>query len=101
MNKVRNFELEKFDFKDHAIFRMFERNISRAEVIEVVEYGEEIEDYADDYPYPSKLMFKIIQGNPIHVVVAFDNLYSKGIIITLYRPDNLHFESDFKTRIKK
>lgn len=47
-------------FKDHAIIRMLERGISKKEITEVLEQGEIIEQYKDDYPYPSCLMFKIV-----------------------------------------
>lgn len=40
-------------FKDHAVLRMFERGISKNEIVEIIESGEIIEEYNDDYPYPS------------------------------------------------
>ncbi|OFY62509.1 MAG: hypothetical protein A3H98_13160 [Bacteroidetes bacterium RIFCSPLOWO2_02_FULL_36_8] len=87
-------------FKDHAIIRMLERNINRNEIIETIEHGEIIEDYKDDYPYPSCLMFKMVNHRPIHVVVANDIGEKKKIIITVYIPDKTTFKSDFKTRKK-
>ena len=39
-------------FKDHAIFRMFERGISREALLEVIEQGEIIEQYKDDHLIP-------------------------------------------------
>jgi hypothetical protein len=83
-------------FKDHAVIRMLERNISRAEISEVINQGEIIEDYGDDLPYPSCLMYKMVNNIPYHVVVAFNG--EQRIIVTAYIPDLSKFEPDFKTR---
>ena len=85
-------------FKDHAVLRMFERGISKNEIIEIIETGETIEEYKEDYPYPSSLMFKIIGGKPVHIVVADNKSENQKIIVTVYIPDTTNFESDFKTR---
>ena len=79
---------------------MFERGISKKDIIEVIEQGEIIEQYKDDYPYPSCLMFKMVNHRPIHVVVENDIGEKKKIIITVYIPDKTTFKSDFKTRKK-
>jgi hypothetical protein len=46
---------------------MFSRGISEADVRDVVENGEVIEQYPDDLPYPSRLMLGIAQGRALHV----------------------------------
>lgn len=43
-------------FSGHAVQRMFEREISPAEVREVLKSGETINEYSNDNPYPSKLI---------------------------------------------
>jgi len=85
-------------FKDHAVIRMFERDIAKKEIIEVIEQGEVIERYEDDYPYPSCLIFKMVNNKPIHIVVANNGSENQKIIVTVYIPDNTNFEPDFKTR---
>lgn len=85
-------------FKDHAIIRMFERGIAKQEAIEVIEQGEIIEQYKDDYPYPSYLIFKIVNDKPIHMVVADNISEMQKTIVTVYIPDSANFELDFKTR---
>ena len=86
-------------FKDHAVIRMLERNISKQEVIEILKSGEIIERYDDDMPYPSCLMFGMVSGKPLHVVVADNISESQKIIITVYNPDSSNFGNDFKSRI--
>ena len=85
-------------FKDHAIIRMLERSIARIEILEVINGGEIIEEYKDDHPYPSCLMFKIVNHRPIHVVVAHNERETQQIIVTTYIPDLTKFEPNFKTR---
>jgi hypothetical protein len=42
----------------------------------------------------------MINNRPLHAVVAFSEVDKTGIIVTLYEPDLIHFEPDFKTRRK-
>jgi hypothetical protein len=79
---------------------MILRNIKREEVEELLQSAEVIENYPLDFPFPSKLIFKMINNRPLHAVVAFSETDKLGIIVTLYEPDELHFEPDFKTRRK-
>ncbi len=54
----------------------------------------------EDRPFPSCLMFKMVEREPLHVVVSFDEEDKKAYIITAYRPTLDKFESNFKTRRK-
>lgn len=86
--------------KDHAAKRMMERDIFKSDILEVLNEGQEIEQYPDDFPYPSSLLFKIVDNRPIHVVAAFNQKENQIIIITTYIPDEATFESDYITRKK-
>ena len=81
----------------HAVERMQERDISREDVKNCIMNGEIIEDYPDDFPHPSCLIFgHTVKGRVIHAVVSMD---SENIgIITVYFPNTEKFESDLKTR---
>jgi hypothetical protein len=63
--------------------------------------GECIEDYPDDYPFPSGLFFGWHGDKPLHVVAALEEPIPRVYIITAYEPDLEHFENDFRTRRKK
>ena len=80
---------------------MFERDISRDNVKEVIVRGEMIEVYESDKPFPSALFYKMINTIPIHVTVALDEGQNKAYIITAYEPSLDVFENDFKTRKKQ
>lgn len=92
------FETSNIEWQRHALERMMERGISREMVKEVLKDGEIIEDYPDDKPYSSALFLGWIRGEPLHVVAALDSLTLSCFVITAYKPDLKHFESDFKTR---
>lgn len=61
-------------------------------------HGEIIENYPDDFPHPSCLIYgyTINDRSVIHVVVSC-NRENVGII-TAYFPDSDEFENDLKTR---
>lgn len=81
----------------HALERMQERDISREDVKNCIMHGEIIEDYPEDFPHPSCLIFGYAVDNKvIHTVVSKDR---KCIgIITAYIPSIEKFEDDLKTR---
>ena len=81
----------------HCVEQMGERDISKDDIIYCIENGEIIEDYPNDFPYPSCLIYgKCTNGRIIHIVVGSDDevLY----IITSYIPNIIKFEDDLKTR---
>jgi len=79
---------------------MATRHVEEKDVKEVVEYGEVIETYLDDKPYPSCLMLGRAGGRPLHVVVAVDEESAEKIFVTVYEPDNDQWFEDLKTRRK-
>jgi hypothetical protein len=93
-------ENRKILWRKHALERMLERGISRAEVFDVLVRGDMIERYEADRPFPSALLGVSAEA-PLHVVVALDEADSAIHIITAYRPDVAHFASDYRTRLKK
>jgi hypothetical protein len=92
---------DNIQWERHVLERLITRNISRNEVLRVLRIGECIEDYPDDYPYPSALFLGWSQDKPLHVVAALDETVPEIHVITVYEPDLDHFEADFRTRRKK
>lgn len=75
-----------YDVKLHTRERMIERNIRIKDVKEAIENGMIIEEYVDDKPLPSYLIYgKTSELRPIHVVVGVDE--DVAAIITVYEPD--------------
>lgn len=89
---------EKY-FSNHSVKQMFSRSILKTEAGEVIVKGEIIKEYIDDKPYPSYLLLGIVNGKPLHVLIAKDE-FGNCIIITVYKPNAGIWHTDFKTKIK-
>ena len=98
LNKLREYyRQEKVIITIHAQERLRQRGIKAKYVRNCVMTGEIIEQYPDDFPFPSCLIFgKTINGKILHVVASDEGTGSR--IITAYFPDNIKFEDDLKTR---
>ena len=83
----------KVEWTNHVQQRILQRGISRKDVKEAIIHGEIIENYPNDYPFPSFLMLGI---NHLHVVCGLGT--GKLWIITAYRPSGDKWETDLKTR---
>ena len=82
---------------DHALKRLLFRGISQADVLQAIHSGEIIEDYPDDYPYPSCLLLGTDTSEAaLHVCCG----RGPGEIwmITAYHPNPDEWETDLKTR---
>jgi len=80
-DKVRR---EDCYWRQHAIERSIEREISESETMEVILSGEIIEEYPEDTYGPSCLIFgRTRNGRPIHVQCS---LPPTVWVITLYEP---------------
>jgi len=101
IDKVRKaVRADRYEWRLHALIRLAERNVKQTAVIQVILEGEIIEEYPEDAPCPSCLIFNMIKKKPYHVVVAFDEAAEKVYIITVYEPGLDKFEADYKTRRK-
>lgn len=88
---------ENIEITLHAAKRLEQRGILLADVISCIQSGKIIEEYPDDYPFPSCLILGIsVADKFLHVVVGSnpETLW----IITAYYPDPSKWESDFMTR---
>ena len=78
-------------YSRHARIEMKEEEFGRImehEVDEAVTTGEVIEEYPDDTPYPSVLIFgKTRNGRFLHVVCAYNQQDQMAIIVTVYQPN--------------
>ena len=96
--KGRNLDYDRLVFSEHALQKMFERHISKADVVAVIDTGRIIEKYVDDQPFPSSLLLAVASGRPIHVVAAQDVSTKTIYVITAYVPDAELWDDDFTKR---
>ena len=87
---------ETIRMTDHAINRCRERSIKYDEITAAILSGEIIEQYPEDFPYPSCLILGTVASGPLHVVAGVGG--GALWIISAYRPALDKWEPDFKTR---
>jgi len=64
-------------------------------------HGEIIENYPEDNPYPSCLIFgETLAGNPVHTVWAYSEKSKWAVLVTVYKP-NPDLWIDYKIRKKR
>lgn len=91
------FAEDKIFVTEHAAERFHQHGIKISDIRNAINYGEIIEQYPDDYPYPSCLVLgKNFQGKIIHVVLSDEGTMSR--IITAYFPDAEKWSENFKIR---
>lgn len=92
INKAENYVVTM-----HSRRRMNERGILLRDVMNAVEHGEIIEQYPEDYPFPSCLILGVtIAEKYLHAVVSLDegHIY----LITAYYPSEAEWKPDLRTR---
>jgi len=85
-------------FSGHAVMRLFERGLSKNQVLSIVKTGERIADYPNDNPYPSGLLLRDVDNKPVHVVIARDDVSHICFVVTAYQPDPQIWSENFKFR---
>jgi len=87
----------QYEMTYHALKRRVERGITTLDIEHVILNGEIIEQYPEDEPFPSCLIFGLTErGRPLHVVCANADVVK---IITVYEPHEDEW-IDFKRRKK-
>lgn len=82
---------------EHASERFRQRNIKARDIKQAVFNGEIIEQYPDDFPFPSCLILgTTTNGQYIHIVMSDEGSMSR--IITAYYPDKDKWSANFKVR---
>ena len=77
---------------------MESRRISVGDVQQVLASGEEIEQYPDDTPFPSVLLFERVRERALHVVAARDTASDLTYVVTAYEPDPNEWDAEFRRR---
>ena len=91
-------ECDRIVFSGHAVQRMFEREIRVQDVEHAIATGEVISDYPDDTPFPSCLILALVDGRPVHIVAAEDEVTRTCYVVTVYNPDPALWDPAFKRR---
>ena len=79
-------QADRVRITEHADEEAHADRVSIEQVLNGVAGGEIIEQYPDDKPYPSCLIYSESDG-PVHSVWAYNEVNSWAVLITVYRPD--------------
>ena len=101
MDYLRNLVLDnKLEFSTHALLRMEQRGITDADIAETILTGKIIEEYPDDWPFPSCLIVRsLFRGRPLHTVIGCGE--DELVVITAYYPDPEYWDETFEHRREK
>jgi hypothetical protein len=81
----------------HILERIFSRGISTDDVVTALINGEIIEQYPNDYPFPSCLVLgHTNMGKALHIVCGSNEV--ELWLITTYFPSAIKWTEDFKQR---
>jgi len=95
IDAIRN---QQIRITDHADEEAQADHLSFDEVFVSVFQGKVIEDYPDDKPFPSCLIYgDTFSGDPVHSVWAYNQENQWAVLITVYRPDPRRWV-DWRTR---
>lgn len=90
-------QAENIIVTQHGRKRLEERGIALQDVIRAIDSGDIIEEYPEDYPFPSCLVLGIAtEERYLHVVVSLNE--GTIYLITAYFPNPGDWEDDWKTR---
>lgn len=95
---VKMEQKRKLIFRLHALSRMAQRGFEPDDVRYVIDNGTIIEQYSEDFPYPSCLVMSLVDGRPVHVVAALNDDDHETIIVTVYEPDPRIWDNGFTRR---
>ena len=84
-------------YRIHTIQRMFERDVSTADVHAALENGHTIETYPDTLA-PARLVLGHAGKRSLHVVLAENPADDQAIVVTVYQPEPARWEADFERR---
>lgn len=92
----------KIRWSRHGITELVNEGWSRVLVEEALQYSEVIEDYLTLHrPLPDCLVLGwLATGEPLHAVIALDEVNDRLFVVTVYKPSPEEWEDDWRTRRK-
>lgn len=87
------------EYRVHATQRMFKRNIEEKDVYCLLADGTVIEEYKDDFPFPSVLISGMSNNRPLHAVIGIDADSRRLFLITIYEPDPAKWSENYSKRL--
>jgi len=93
-------DISKIEVTQHLQYKLRERKIALSDVIDVIRHGKIIEQYPDDYPFPSCLVYGFsTESECLHIVCAVGG--EKIWLITAYYPTFEKWGENYTVRREK
>ncbi len=93
----RYYEEDNVLISEHAAMRCKQRGVKIRDIRYAVNSGEIIEQYPEDYPFPSCLILgETSSGEWLHIVMSDEGSMTR--VITAYYPDKDKWSNDLKRR---
>jgi len=92
----------KIRWSRHGITELVNEGWSRILVEAALQEGEVIEDYPVEHrPLPDCLVMGwLATGEPLHAVIAIDEVNDRLFVVTVYKPSPEEWKDDWRTRKK-
>lgn len=98
-NLQKYYQTDQVFASQHAAERFRERGIRMRDIKAALFNGRIIEQYEEDFPFPSCLICgTAFDGKPLHVVMSDEGSTSR--IITAYYPDSGRWDKSYTVRKK-
>jgi len=95
---IKSIKSKRIRISDHAYEEARNDGLSINKIHQAVVDGEIIEQYSDDRPYPSCLVYgRNEKDEPVHSVWAYNKSTEAAVLVTVYRPDPVKW-IDWKKR---
>lgn len=89
---IRAVDAQNYHITHHAAEEAQDDDLDFEGIFYSLRHGQMIEDYPEDRPYPSCLIYGInADGEPIHSVWAYAEANQQAILVTVYRPDPMRW----------
>ena len=85
---------------DHILKRLMQRGITQDDVLQAIRTGEIIDQYPDDYPFPSCLVLGLsVLRKLLHVVCGLG--LGEVYMITAYYPNPAEWDNELRKKVTK
>lgn len=99
MNIGAKYQCTGVEYSLHSLAKMDERDITFVDLAQIVRTGHIIAHYPDTKPYSCSLLLGWTDGEPLHIVLAQDEM-KQCRVVTAYWPDPVIWNEAFTEKLK-
>ena len=84
--------------RGHVYDKCWQLDITWAEVKQLLDAGEMVEESTDDDGRPKRVLFLAGWNRPLHIVEVVDHEQELVVYVTIYEPDLDHWQPGYRER---